>query len=191
MTAQPVGEYTWSPDPVKQKRAGYTVEDVFSLPDSAPRVELTDGVLTVVPSPSGGHQKINWRLAGWLERHLPDGFEPQLAVGVLVGADATLEPDALVLHGPVDLDHHFYKPEQVVVAIEIVSPGTRRRDRFEKPALYASAGIPHYWRIEQNPVHVFAYDLVGSRYEPVADSAEELVLSKPFEIKLPIRDIAP
>jgi Uma2 family endonuclease len=93
--------------------------------------------------------------------------------------------------GPVDFDHHFYLPEQVVTAIEIVSPGTRRHDRFLKPALYASAGIPHYWRIEQNPVHVFAYELVDGRYELAADSAEKLVLSKPFEIELPIRDITP
>jgi hypothetical protein len=39
--------------------------------------------------------------------------------------------------------------------------------------------------------YTVAYDLVDDRYEPVAGSAEELVLSKPFEIKLPIRDIAP
>jgi Uma2 family endonuclease len=145
----------------------------------------------VVPSPSVGHQRINVRLVSWLERHLPTGFEALMALGVLVDVDTTREPDALIVHSPLDLDHHFCKADQVLVVVEIVSPGTRRRDRFEKPALYASAGIPHYWRIEQNPVHVFAYDLVGSRYEPVADSAEELVLSKPFEIKLPIRDIAP
>ena len=40
-------------------------------------------------------------------------------------------------------------------------------------------------------MHVFAYDLVGGQYQPVADSDTELVLSAPFEIKLPIRDITP
>ncbi|MFC7527993.1 Uma2 family endonuclease [Actinoplanes sp. GCM10030250] len=191
MTAESVGDVLWSPDLVKQKRAGYTVEDVLNLPDDAPRVELADGVLTVVPSPTGGHQRINWRLVGWLDQHLPDGFEPQMAVGVMVDHDFTLEPDALILHSPVDLDHHFFQPEQVVAVIEIVSPGTRRRDRLVKPALYAAAGIPHYWRIEQDPLHVFAYDLVGDSYRLVADATEQLVLSKPFEIVLPIRDITP
>jgi Uma2 family endonuclease len=191
MTAEPIGAYIWSPDPVKQMRASYTVEDVLDLPDDAPRVELMDGVLAVVPSPSGGHQRINSRLVSWLEGHLPQGFDSLMAVGVLLGGNATREPDAVVLHSPVDLNHHFYLPEQVVVAVEIVSPGTKRRDRFEKPGLYASAGIPHYWRIEQNPVHIFAYDLVGDRYEPAADAAKELVLDKPFELTLPIRDITP
>ena len=53
----------------------------------------------------------------------------------------------------------------------------------------ATAGVPHYWRIEQNPPHVYAYDLVGGSYELAADSDTELVLSAPFAIKLPIREI--
>lgn len=191
MTAEPMGELIWAPDPVKLRQAGYSVEDVLNLPDDAPRVELTDGVLTVVPTPSGGHQKINWRLVGWLERYLPEGLEPQLAVGVMIDYGTTLEPDALVLFGPVDYDKHYYHPRQVAVAVEIVSPSTRRRDRMEKPVLYAAAGIPHYWRIEQDPVHVYAYDLVDGRYELVADSADELVLTEPFEMRLPIEDITP
>jgi Uma2 family endonuclease len=110
---------------------------------------------------------------------------------VLVDVDTTREPDAMIVHSPAALDHHFCKAEQVLVVVEIVSPGTRRRDRFEKPALYASAGIPHYWRIEQNPVHIYAYDLIDGRYELAADSADELVLTEPLDIRLPIRDIAP
>ena len=191
MTAEPMGEIVWRPDPVKQRRAGYRIEDVLNLPDDAPRVELSDGVVSVVPSPSGAHQKINWRLVAWLDRHLPAGYEPQLAVGVVVDHRRTLEPDALVLHGPVDLEHHFYDAEQVVIAIEIVSPGTRKRDRLQKPSLYAAAGVPHYWRIEQDPVHVYAYDLVDGVYQLVADSADRLVLTAPFDIDLPIGDITP
>ncbi|MEU4562042.1 Uma2 family endonuclease [Actinoplanes sp. NPDC023936] len=190
MTAEPLGPVVWAPDPVKQQKAGYTIEDVLSLPDEAPRVELSDGVLLVVPSPTAGHQRLNWRLATWLERHVPKGFEPQMAVGVVIDHTSTLEPDALILYSPVDPGHHYFGPDQVVVAVEIVSPGTRKRDRFEKPGAYAAAGIQHFWRIELNPVHIFAYDLAGGRYELVADSAEELVLDRPFEIRLPIRELA-
>jgi Uma2 family endonuclease len=191
MTAEPIGDVMWTPDPVKQKRAGYTVEDVLLLPEDAPRVELTDGVLAVVPSPTGGHQKINWRLVGWLESNLPKGFEPQMAVGVVTGFNTTREPDALVLRSPVDLDHHFYDPQQVAVVVEIVSANTKRQDRLVKPAIYAALGIPHYWRIEQDPLHIFAYDLVDGRYELAADSGTELELTSPFLIKLPIEDITP
>jgi Uma2 family endonuclease len=191
MTAEPTGHVMWSPNPTRQRLKSYTVEDVLGLPDDAPRVELLDGVLSVVPSPSGGHQKINFRLAAWLERHAPENLEMLIAVGVITSHRNTLEPDVALLRRPVEMEHHYYDADQVVLAVEIVSPSTKRRDRLEKPALYAAAGIPHFWRIEQSPVHVFAYDLANGSYELVADSADELVLKDPFAIKLPIRDITP
>jgi Uma2 family endonuclease len=191
MTAEPTGHVMWTPDPIRQRAANYTVEDALCLPDDAPRVELRDGVMVVVPSPSLGHQKIGNLLWTWLADHAPDFFEPAAAVGVAVGLKDSLEPDVLLLRRPLAFANHYVVPEQVGLVVEVVSPGTRRRDRLEKPAEYAAAGIPHYWRIEQNPVHVFAYDLVGDHYELVADSADELVLSAPFEIRLPISDITP
>ncbi|MEU1543723.1 Uma2 family endonuclease [Actinacidiphila glaucinigra] len=35
--------------------------------------------------------------------------------------------------------------------MEIVSASTRVADRKMKPALYAAAGIEHYWRLELEP----------------------------------------
>ncbi|MEH1166633.1 hypothetical protein V6V47_14735 [Micromonospora sp. CPCC 205539] len=46
-------------------------------------------------------------------------------------------------------------------------------------------------RIEQNPLDVYAYDLVDGRYELAADSAEELIVAKPFDIRLRLRDVTP
>jgi Uma2 family endonuclease len=191
VTAEPTGHVMWSPDPIRQRLAVHTIEDVLNLPDDAPRVELSNGVMIVVPSPTLGHQFIGNLLWSWLAQHAPEQFAPATAVGVAVNVDSTLEPDVLLLRRPLVLANHFVMASQVVIAIEVVSAGTKRRDRLEKPAQYAEAGIPHFWRIEQDPIHVFAYDLVKDRYEPVGDSAEELVLKAPFDIRLPIRDIAP
>lgn len=194
MTAQPVEPATggpWGPDPLRQRLANYTIEDVLALPDDAPRVELRDGVIIVVPSPTFGHQTIGNLLWLWLRRHAPLDLAPVTAVGVAIDHRSTLEPDVLLLHRPVVESSHYFDPEQVMLVVEVVSPGTRRRDRLEKPAEYAAVGIPHYWRVEQDPLRVHAYDLVDGRYELVAESAEELVLAKPFEIRLRVRDIAP
>ncbi len=193
MTAEPTTPAPWAPDPIKQRAGDYLIEDVLSLPEDAPRVELRDGVMIVTPSPTVGHQKIGTRLCFWLERTAPTGFEAVAAVGVALGFRDTLEPDVLVIRQPVDNDRHYVLPEQVAVVVEIVSKSTKRRDRLERPAEYAAAGIQHFWRIEQNPLHVFAYDLIDGKYELAADAGveDELVLSAPFEIRLPIRDIAP
>jgi Uma2 family endonuclease len=196
MTAQPTdpgAHRMWTPDTARQRLANYTIEDVLNLPDDAPRVELLDGVMIVVPSPTLGHQRIEFLLCQWFDAHAPREFTPTMATGVLVDDDLTLEPDVLLLHShAVVLDRHFSTPDQVELVVEIVSKGTRRRDRFEKPALYGAAGVSYYWRIEQDPVHVFAYELVGDgSYRLVADTTEELVLEKPFEVRLPISEITP
>jgi Uma2 family endonuclease len=81
-------------------------------------------------------------------------------------------------------------PEDVTIVVEIVSPRTRRRDRMEKPAVYADA-CPNFWRVEQDPVHVYAYTLKNGAYEELANSAEELVVDEPFPTRLPIREITP
>ncbi|MEH0984221.1 Uma2 family endonuclease [Micromonospora sp. CPCC 205556] len=82
--------------------------------------------------------------------------------------------------------------------MEVVSPGTRRTDRFAKPGEYAAAGIPFYWRVEQDPVHLHAYRRgyrIGPggerQYELMADSDGLIELSEPFDIKLPITEITP
>jgi Uma2 family endonuclease len=186
------GRYVpWQPDSARQRLADYTIEDVLNLPPDSPRVELVNGVMLVVPSPTEEHQDISFLLCAWLRRHAPKEYKAVQALGVAVEEDRTYEPDVL-LRRAGEAVRHFVPAEQVVIAIEVVSPGTRTRDRFAKPAEYAAAGIPYYWRVEQNPVHVFAYRLAtNGTYELAAESTELLKLDEPFPIALPISEITP
>jgi Uma2 family endonuclease len=188
----------WQPDPVRQRLADYSIEDVLALPAEAPRVELLDGVLTVVPSPTLGHQDISFLLCAWLRRHAPDGYRATQAVGVAVGPRNTYEPDVLLHRAEGSGDRHYLTPDEVLLVVEVVSPATRRRDRFDKPAGYAAVGISHYWRVEQDPVRIYAYRLgdrpgaSGEReYALVAQTADLLELDAPFPVKLPISEITP
>jgi len=191
MTAEPAGRVMRSPNPFGRQSGGYTLEDVLKLPDDTPRVELRDGVMILVPSPTFGHQKIGNLLWLWFRQHAPVEFEPITAAGIALSPWDTFEPDVMLLRRPVELRDHYALADQVLIAVEVVSPSTRRRDRFEKPGDYAAAGITHYWRIEQDPVHVFAYDLVEGQYQLAGDSAEVLTLRKPFDVELRVRDITP
>ncbi|MEO3779022.1 Uma2 family endonuclease [Micromonospora sp. B11E3] len=200
MSAEPIATPPgpWCPDPMRQQRADYTLEDLLSLPDDAPRVELVDGVIQVTPSPTLGHQDISLLLARWLLQHAPADLRVAQAVGVELSSNTSRQPDVLLRRSGLPAETSTLKPADVVLAVEIVSPGTRRTDRFAKPGEYAAAGIPHYWRIEQNPVHLYAYRLSGQlnlsrerQYELVADSAELVELTEPFDIKLPIAEITP
>ncbi|MEO3743309.1 Uma2 family endonuclease [Plantactinospora sp. B5E13] len=193
-SSQPPGP--WQPDPVRQRQAGYTLEDLLDLPPDAPRVELVDGVVHVVSSPTLGHQHIAGLLWNWLRAHAPAHLRAAQAVGVALAANFTREPDVLVHLAGIPANRHFLLPHEVLLAVEVVSPGTRRTDRFSKPAEYAAAGIPAYWRVEQDPVRVHAARLAdqpgrsGNReYELLAETADLLELGEPFPVKLPITEM--
>ncbi|MEU7612196.1 Uma2 family endonuclease [Micromonospora sp. NPDC049204] len=200
MSAEPIptSPGPWCPDPMRQQRADYTLEDLLTLPDDAPRVELVAGVIQVTPSPTLGHQDISFLLRMWLHSRVPADLRIAQAVGVGLSFNASRQPDVLLCRAEVPSGRSLLRPADVVLAVEIVSPGTRRIDRFAKPGEYAAAGIPFYWRIEQDPVHVYAYrigDRVGPggerQYELVADGADVIELAEPFDIKLPIAEITP
>ncbi|MET7751785.1 Uma2 family endonuclease [Micromonospora sp. NPDC005367] len=200
MSAEPIATPPgpWCPDQIRQQRADYTLEDLLHLPDDAPRVELLDGVIQATPSPTLGHQDISSLLWLWLRSHAPARLHAAQAVGVALNANTSRQPDVLLSRAEVSPDRSLLTPADVVLAVEVVSPGTRRIDRFAKPGEYAAAGIPFYWRIEQDPVHLYAYrrgDRIGPggerQYELVADSTELIEISEPFEIKLSVAEITP
>ncbi|WP_435207278.1 Uma2 family endonuclease [Micromonospora sp. bgisy143] len=194
----PISPEPWRPDQARQQRADHTLDDLLTLPDGAPRVELVDGVVQVPPLPTLGHQDLSSLLYLWLRSHAPIGLRAAQAIGIAFSRNTVRRPDVLLCQASVPSNRYLLRPEDVMLAVEIVSPGTRRIDRFAKPGEYAAAGIPYYWRIEQDPVHVYAYrigDRVGPggerQYELVADGADVIELAEPFDIKLPIAEITP
>jgi Uma2 family endonuclease len=174
---------TWSPDMARQRLADYTIEDLFDLPGHTAPVELVDGVVRILPFPTFACQEIRNLLWSWLRTNAPRSLRPATSVGVAIDLQNTIEPDVVVLRHPT-ADRHYFRPDQVVLVVDVVSSAGRQ-------AYYADVGIKYFWRIEQDPVHVIAYELVGDSYKLVADTTEELVLDRPFEIRLPIRDITP
>jgi hypothetical protein len=67
-----------------------------------------------------------------------DKLDPSLALPALEGARAMIKPQNTT-RVPSDA---------VLAVVEIVSPSTVSIDRAVKPAMYAEAGIPVYWRVE-------------------------------------------
>jgi Uma2 family endonuclease len=98
MTAEPVGVVMWSPDPVRQRLRDHTVEDALDLPEDAPRVEIDNGVVIVVPKPTIGHDNITDLVGSWLRQHAPEQFVAGTEAGVAVGCrDAADSDTELVL----------------------------------------------------------------------------------------------
>jgi len=126
-----------------------TLDEWGALPeDASRRYELAEGVLVVVPRPAPLHQRARWRLTNQLDRQLPDELTALPDVEVLIDPrhPATVRaPDVVITHDKRAADNPpRLVAADVLLAVEIVSPGTGRMDRVTKPAEYADAGIPHY-----------------------------------------------
>ncbi|MEV6770566.1 Uma2 family endonuclease [Nocardia sp. NPDC051030] len=142
--------------------------------------ELVDGVLVVAPQPPR-HQLAVWRLAAQLERALPRGVAALARIELVIDEDTppTLRvPDVLVVGGAAGAAHASrVRPCDVLAAIEIVSPGSRRTDRIMKFIEYASAGIGHYWLLDtEGAVRLRAYRLRDGDYEPAGEFSGRVTL---------------
>jgi Uma2 family endonuclease len=163
-------------------------------PDGAHRYELAEGILIVAPRPALRHQRVTSRLSVWLDEQLPDHLTALSEVEVVVksGALVTVRvPDAVITWASgVEQNLTRVEASDVLVALEVISPSTKRADRVEKPAEYADAGIAHYWLVDlDDPASITAYTLVDGEYEIVAESSEVITVLEPAPLTIDVRKL--
>jgi Uma2 family endonuclease len=174
---------------------GWTVDDLDALPEDGVRRELLDGVLLVSPSPTDIHQIIAMRLGVALEDSCPAEFQVTQGVEIRINTRRAFIPDVLVATDAAARRRtRTYLPHEVILAVEIVSPTSVSMDRITKPALYAAAGVPYYWRIETGDgieVHTYKIDPESEMYRPFGTFDVEIDTIEPWPIKLPIAKLRP
>lgn len=113
------------------------------------------------------HSDVQVRL---LELFRGRGLTAGIEVGLLLGPKSTRVLDVATFKGERDRSQAYFAPNQIAIAVEVVSPGTVDNDFREKPILYAKLGIPEFWRITEEDeedsyaVEVFVLDPGQSRY---------------------------
>ncbi|GAA3238167.1 Uma2 family endonuclease [Nonomuraea helvata] len=136
------------------------------------------------------HQSVIRRLCNALEDFLPPGHEVVDNMSVKLARQQRPEPDLMVVdpHANFDLDVTCFQAGDVILAVEVVSPDSELRDRERKPVLYAEAGIPHFWRIEEvggkPAVFVFERDPGTKTYALAGVHHDRLKLTVPFDIDI-------
>jgi Uma2 family endonuclease len=144
----------------------FTVDDLLKFPDDGNRYELFNGSLLVSPAPTPLHQRVIFRLQRILDDAAPPGLEPLSTVNLKAGDKDYYIPDLVVVpETATEAASLMFTPEDILLAVEVVSPSTKIRDRAFKSEAYAAAGIPAYWRIEldEGPT-VYVYELDGDSY---------------------------
>lgn len=150
-----------------------TVAEYLEIGEVEPGyTELVEGRLLLSPSPKRRHSRACSKLWVRLDEQIPQEFEVVEDIDVDLRLDAAHEPgtvrrpDLVVVHraaaGRVDAEGEVYHASDVALAIEVISPGSRREDLRVKRGEYADAGIPHYWIVDlDEPVSLIACHLAG------------------------------
>ncbi len=150
----------------------FTVDDLERMPADGLRYELLDGTLLVRPAPGVWHQEV----AGTLYRLLCDACPSELHVVIAPfewrgNRRTVLQPDVLVARRGdlLAVEGGKFLEAPPVLAVEVLSPSTRRIDRLSKLSAYEEAGVASYWLVDPDPEapSLHALDLVDDRYVEV------------------------
>lgn len=163
----------------------YTRADLDALPDDGRRHELIDGILVVTPAPSIRHQEVSLSLVLLLQQACPPAIKLLYApVDVALGEDTVMQPDILAARHTDFTDRDL--PVAPLLAVEILSPSTRRFDLMTKRSRYEEAGTASYWVVDPDELTLTAWELVDGAYVEVAHVTgdEEWSPSRPFPVTI-------
>jgi Uma2 family endonuclease len=164
--------------------------------------ELEEGRLLMSPSPAPRHNRAAFRLGVALDRQLPAGFECITDIDVdlqLAPSDApgtVRRPDlvAVACEAPLRVDREggVLRASEVLLVVEVVSPGSVRTDHVLKRSEYADAGIPHYWIVDiTEPVSLLACHLAGEfGYADGGAVTGRFTATEPFPIEVDLDTLA-
>lgn len=185
-------EPEWPRPPV----GGYTSDDLDRLPNLPLHTELIDGSLVFVSPQAKFHMRvINVLMTGLLQQAPPE-VEVIREMTVTLDRSNRPEPDLMLTRAEADTGGHqtTYHPEDVLLAVEVVSPDSKSRDRETKPAKYAAAGIPHFWRVERDGdravVYVFELEPATRTYAVTGIHHDRLKLTVPCTLDIDLNSLA-
>ena len=133
---------------LEKRTKRWTYEEYCKLEDEQ-RYEVIDGELLMAPAPDTWHQDSSRRLFRILDRFVMANSLGELfyaPIDVVLSVEDTVQPDLVFVAranaGIIQRRAIVGVPDLLV---ELVSPASVRRDRYDKKALYARVGVKEYW----------------------------------------------
>ena len=145
-----------------------TTREYLDGAETLERRELRWGTLVREPAPRYGHQAVLTNLTAVLARHVREQALGRVCVSpvdvVLDDARAlVLQPDLIFVSTDrlaILRDRVWGAPDLV---IEVLSPGSARRDRVEKLRWYRQYGVREYWLVDTHAATIDILALTGER----------------------------
>lgn len=161
-----------------------TYADYVLLPDDGLRHEIIEGEHYVTPSPVTKHQRISrqllYLLCGYLESN-PIGEVFSAPFDVVLSDTNVFVPDLIYISrtrsSSITVKNLQGAPD---LAVEILSPGTRRRDERLKRDVYERMGVQEYWLVDPEGEEVVVYRHDGAGFGAPLRFAGPDVLTTPL-----------
>ncbi|MGW2596157.1 Uma2 family endonuclease [Streptomyces klenkii] len=161
--------------------------------------ELLGGKIVVRGAAKWWHNLVRDELYYRLRSARPQGLVINSEQSVMFNENNVPRPDIVVFdrRGLEVAKVDCIPVENVVLAVEVVSPGSSAEDRFLKPGMYAQAGISYYWRVERAEgdvpeVHECWRHKEAGFYVPSPDRPVHTHILKtdvPFPIEIDLRSL--
>ena len=168
-----------------QRDTRLTYDDFVRIPDDGQRHEIIDGVHYVTPSPVRRHQQLLGRLhlmiGVFLENHPEVGQVYLSPLDTVLSPWDVVEPDLLfVAADQLDILTEPNIQGAPALVVEILSPGTRKRDLGIKRQLFDRGGVREYWLVDPKALEVTVYRRMPDGGFPKAaefSAGDEIVLT--------------
>ncbi|MBA3640206.1 MAG: Uma2 family endonuclease [Acidobacteria bacterium] len=174
-----------------------TYDDLVALPDDGLRHELIDGEHFVTPSPASRHQIILanlFRLIGPHTHATKCGVTLFAPYDIVFTPYDVVEPDLMYFsrarYAQVVTEKNAQGAPDLVV--EILSPGTRRRDEGLKRRLYERMEVGEFWIVDPAPETIKVDRLIdGSYRQTTLTRATAATLTTPLlpGLNVPLADV--
>lgn len=170
----------------------YTVDEVLALPDDGNRYELVHGELLVTPSPAQIHQVVLGRIYRLLANYLVEyhrlAQEFHSPADIIWSDEDYVQPDLFVV--PADqVTGDWRDCQNLLLAIEVVSPSSARSDRVKKRRLYQERSVAIYWVVDADAQVVEAWHPSDTRPEIVTDQVTWRISPEAPELVISLREL--
>lgn len=190
----------WATDP---ESLTLTEEQYDDLPDQVRKlIEVIDGHVIFCHSGTPEHSDVARRLANRLEAAKPDSPCSRVSTDIDVNFDKRSRTEGKLSFRRADVAvYHCIErgaklwAHDVLMVIEVVSPGSAYTDTVDKPAEYAHEGIPVYLVIHLDSdlyikiIQEYRLDWSSRTYRLAQTHMDELTLQVPFPVRIPFSEI--
>jgi Uma2 family endonuclease len=150
-------------DQIKEQLVTYEI--YAAMPDDGQRYEIVDGSMELMsPGPSSTHQSISGELEFVLKQSCKSDYLIYHApLDVILSETNVLQPDIMMIHrSRLDIVTERGIEGSPDLVVEILSPGSRKKDKVIKMRTYAQHGIHEYWIVDSITRTLEQYQLVDS-----------------------------